>query len=131
MARSLRDRPNAPDLLWLGGHRGLETSLVRSAGIPVRRLALRSLRTVDVSIHAVLDPARLAVSIPQAAAILAKERPAAIFTTGGYVAVPTLLAAAPLRIPVVLWDGNVVPGRAVRMTARLAQSIAVSHEATG
>jgi len=131
VARSLRDRPNAPDLLWLGGHRGLETSLVRSAGIPVRRLALRSLRTVDVSIHAVLDPARLAVSIPQAAAILAKERPAAIFTTGGYVAVPTLLAAAPLRIPVVLWDGNVVPGRAVRMTARLAQSIAVSHEATG
>ena len=27
---------------------------------------------------------------------------------------PTLLAAAPLRIPVVLWEGNVVPGRAVR-----------------
>ena len=97
----------------------------------MRRLALRSLRSVDLSVHAVLDPIRLAVSVPQAAAILARERPAAIFTTGGYVAVPTLMAAAPLRIPVVLWDGNVVPGRAVRLTARLADAIAVSHEATG
>jgi UDP-N-acetylglucosamine--N-acetylmuramyl-(pentapeptide) pyrophosphoryl-undecaprenol N-acetylglucosamine transferase len=31
----------------------------------------------------------------------------------------------------VLWDGNVVPGRAVRLTARLADAIAVSFEATG
>ena len=131
VARSLRDRPNAPELVWLGGHRGLEADLVRAAGIPVRRLALRSLRTVDLSYHAVLDPIRLGLSVPQAAAILVRERPAAIFTTGGYVAVPTLMATAPLRIPVVLWDGNVVPGRAVRLTARLADAIAVSHEATG
>jgi UDP-N-acetylglucosamine--N-acetylmuramyl-(pentapeptide) pyrophosphoryl-undecaprenol N-acetylglucosamine transferase len=68
--------------------------------------------------------------VPQAAAILASERPAAIFTTGGYVAIPVLLAAAPMRIPVVLWDGNVIPGRAVRATARLADVIAVSFAAT-
>ena len=68
--------------------------------------------------------------MPQAAAILAREQPAAIFTTGGYVAVPVLMAAAPLRIPVVLWDGNVVPGRAVRATARLADVLAVSFPAT-
>jgi UDP-N-acetylglucosamine--N-acetylmuramyl-(pentapeptide) pyrophosphoryl-undecaprenol N-acetylglucosamine transferase len=131
VARSLGERPNAADLVWLGGHRGLESSLVRAAGIRVRRLTLRSLRSVDMSVHAILDPIRLAVSVPQAAAILARERPAAIFTTGGYVAVPTLMAAAPLRIPVVLWDGNVVPGRAVRLTARFADAIAVAHEATG
>ncbi len=77
-----------------------------------------------------LDPLRLAASIPQAAAILARERPAAIFTTGGYVAIPVMMAAAGLRIPVVLWDGNVIPGRAVRATARLAAMIAVSFEAT-
>ncbi len=131
MARSLVDRPNAPDLVWLGGHRGLEADLVRGAGIRVRRLALRSLRTVDLSVHAVLDPIRLAVSIPQAAAILAAERPAAILTTGGYVAIPTMLAAAPLRIPVLLWEGNAIPGRAVRATARLADALAVSYEAAG
>jgi UDP-N-acetylglucosamine--N-acetylmuramyl-(pentapeptide) pyrophosphoryl-undecaprenol N-acetylglucosamine transferase len=77
-----------------------------------------------------VDPLRLVASVPQAAAILARTRPAAIFTTGGYVAVPVLLAAAPMRIPVVLWDGNVIPGRAVRLTARLADVLAVSFEAT-
>ncbi|MDQ2966292.1 MAG: glycosyltransferase, partial [Chloroflexota bacterium] len=117
VARSLRTprtSRDAPELLWLGGHRGLEASLVRAAGIPMRRLALRSLRTVDRDVHLLLDPLRLAASVPQAAAILARERPAAIFTTGGYVAIPTLLAAAPLGIPVLLWEGNVVPGRSVR-----------------
>jgi UDP-N-acetylglucosamine--N-acetylmuramyl-(pentapeptide) pyrophosphoryl-undecaprenol N-acetylglucosamine transferase len=91
---------------------------------------LRSLRTVDRDIHLLLDPVRLAASVPQAAAILARERPAAIFTTGGYVAIPTLLAAAPLGIPVLLWEGNVVPGRSVRVTARLADALAVSYAAT-
>jgi UDP-N-acetylglucosamine--N-acetylmuramyl-(pentapeptide) pyrophosphoryl-undecaprenol N-acetylglucosamine transferase len=134
VARSLRersDRPTAPDLVWLGGHRGLEADIVRDAGIRCRRLAVRSLRTVDLSLNTILDPVRLALSVPQAAAILAAERPAAILTTGGYVAVPVLLAAAPLRIPVVLWEGNAVPGRAVRATARLADALAVSFPGAG
>jgi UDP-N-acetylglucosamine--N-acetylmuramyl-(pentapeptide) pyrophosphoryl-undecaprenol N-acetylglucosamine transferase len=78
----------------------------------------------------ILDPVRLGASVPQATAILARARPAAIFTTGGYVAIPILMAAAPLRIPVVLWEGNVVPGRSVRATARLAGVLAVSFAAT-
>ena len=130
VARSLSASPEAPELRWLGGHRGLEATLVPAAGIPLRRLAARSLRTTELDIHAVLDPIRLGLSVPQATAILVEERPAAVFTTGGYVAVPVLLAAAPLRIPVVLWDGNVIPGRAVRATARLAAALAVSFEAT-
>ena len=96
----------------------------------MRRLALRSLRSTDRSVHLVLDPARLALSVPQATAILLRERPAAIFTTGGFVAIPLILAARPLRIPVVLWEGNVIPGRSVRATARLASAVAVSNEAT-
>ncbi len=107
----------------------MEGSIVPGAGIPLRRLALRSLRTVDANAHLVLDPLRLAASVPQATAILAAQRPAAIFTTGGYVAVPVLMAAAPLGIPVVLWEGNVIPGKAVRATARLADAIAVSFAA--
>jgi UDP-N-acetylglucosamine--N-acetylmuramyl-(pentapeptide) pyrophosphoryl-undecaprenol N-acetylglucosamine transferase len=133
VAHSLRaraDRDDAPDLRWLGGHRGLEAQLVPAAGIPLRRLAARSLRTTDANVHAFLDPVRLGASVPQAAAILVAERPAAIFTTGGYIAVPVLMAAAPLGIPVVMWDGNVIPGRAVRATARLAAALAVSFEAT-
>ena len=111
VARALQASTDAPEIDWIGGHRGLEAGLVRAAGLPLRRLALRSLRTVDLSVNTLLDPVRLAISVPQATALLLRRRPAAIFTTGGYVAVPLLLAAAPLRIPTVLWEGNVIPGR--------------------
>jgi UDP-N-acetylglucosamine--N-acetylmuramyl-(pentapeptide) pyrophosphoryl-undecaprenol N-acetylglucosamine transferase len=126
----LQARPVAPELAWIGGHRGLESQVVPETGIPFRRLVLRSLRTVGLDIDAVLDPIRLCLSVPQAFAMLLARRPAAIFTTGGYVTVPVLLNAWLLRIPVVMWDGNYVPGRSVRWTARLARCLAVSFEAT-
>jgi UDP-N-acetylglucosamine--N-acetylmuramyl-(pentapeptide) pyrophosphoryl-undecaprenol N-acetylglucosamine transferase len=96
----------------------------------MHRLVLRSLRSVDRDVHLVLDPIRLAASVPQAMFLLGRQRPAAIFTTGGYLAIPILLAARLLRIPVVLWDGNVIPGRSVRATAGLASVVAVSFDAT-
>jgi UDP-N-acetylglucosamine:LPS N-acetylglucosamine transferase len=130
VARSLQARSTATELSWIGGRRGLEGQVVPQTGIRLRRLALRSLRTVDFDLNAVLDPLRLLVSIPQAVALLIARRPAAIFTTGGYVAVPVLLSAWLLRIPVVMWDGNVVPGRSVRLTARLARCLSVSFAAT-
>jgi UDP-N-acetylglucosamine--N-acetylmuramyl-(pentapeptide) pyrophosphoryl-undecaprenol N-acetylglucosamine transferase len=104
--------------------------VVPTAGIPFRRLLVRSLRSVELDIHVVLDPIRLSLSVPQAVVVLLLRRPAAIFTTGGYVALPVLLAAAALKVPVVMWDGNVVPGRSVRVTARLAGCLAVSFEST-
>jgi UDP-N-acetylglucosamine--N-acetylmuramyl-(pentapeptide) pyrophosphoryl-undecaprenol N-acetylglucosamine transferase len=128
VARSLQARPAGADLAWLGGHRGLESQVVPETGIPLRRLILRSLRTVEPDLHALLDPIRLVLSVPQAVLLLIWRRPAAIFTTGGYVAIPTLLAATLLRVPVVMWEGNVVPGRSVRWTARLSRCLAVSFE---
>jgi UDP-N-acetylglucosamine--N-acetylmuramyl-(pentapeptide) pyrophosphoryl-undecaprenol N-acetylglucosamine transferase len=103
---------------------------VPRAGIPLRRLWLRSLRSAGRDVHLVLDPIRLALSVPQAIALLAARRPAAIFTTGGYVAIPVLLAARVLRIPSVLWEGNAVPGRSVRLVARWASVLTVTHAET-
>jgi UDP-N-acetylglucosamine--N-acetylmuramyl-(pentapeptide) pyrophosphoryl-undecaprenol N-acetylglucosamine transferase len=130
VARSLRALPAAPELAWIGGHRGLEAAIVPASGIPFSRLALRSLRSTGRDVHLVLDPLRLAASFPQALWRLFRARPDAIVTSGGYVAIPILAAARVLRIPVVLWEGNVVPGRSVRATARLADAVAVSFQAT-
>ncbi len=114
----------------MGGHRGLEASVVPRAGISLRLLWLRSLRSAGRDAHLVLDPLRLLLSIPQAIVLLIARRPAAVFTTGGYVAIPVLVASAVLRIPTVLWEGNAIPGRSVRLVARLATVLAVTHAET-
>jgi UDP-N-acetylglucosamine--N-acetylmuramyl-(pentapeptide) pyrophosphoryl-undecaprenol N-acetylglucosamine transferase len=68
--------------------------------------------------------------VPQAAALLARLRPAALFTTGGYLGIPLVLAARAARIPSVVWEGNVIPGRATRAVGRLATRVAVSFPPT-
>ena len=77
-----------------------------------------------------LDPVRLGASIPQAMAIMLRWRPDVIFTTGGYVAIPVGIAGAALRVPSLMWEGNLVPGRSVRATARTASAMAVSFPET-
>ena len=130
VARSLRERAPEADFLWLGGRRGLEATICPAEGYPIELLALRSLRTVDMSIHTMLDPLRLAASYPQALTKLARRRPDVVFTTGGYLAIPVVAAAATLRIPALMWEGNLVPGRSVRASARMASALAVSFADT-
>ncbi len=127
----LRNRPPDLEVRWLGGYRGLEADIVPAHGIPLDRLWLRSLRTVDASINTILDPLRLAASVPQALVSLLRWRPDAIYSTGGYVAIPVLAAAALLRIPSVVWEGNRIPGRSVRLSARLASLRTVSFAGAG
>ncbi len=130
VARSLREREPDADFRWLGGRRGLESTIVPAEGYGYDGLVLRSLRTVDVSVHTALDPIRLGVSVPQAIALMSRWRPDAVFTTGGYVAIPVVMAASALRVPSLMWEGNLVPGRSVRATARLARALAVSFAET-
>jgi UDP-N-acetylglucosamine--N-acetylmuramyl-(pentapeptide) pyrophosphoryl-undecaprenol N-acetylglucosamine transferase len=127
--RCLSERSPEAAVRWVGGHRGLERQLV-PATVPFERLWLRSLRMVRLDIHRVLDPLRLLASLPQSLWLMLRWRPAVVFTTGGYVALPVVGAAALLRVPVLLWEGNVVPGRSVRAIARLASAIAVSFGET-
>jgi UDP-N-acetylglucosamine--N-acetylmuramyl-(pentapeptide) pyrophosphoryl-undecaprenol N-acetylglucosamine transferase len=129
LARLSTRHPDAA-VRWVGGRRGLEHEVVPPVGWPLTRLWLRSLRTVDLSLGTLLDPLRLAASLPQALALLARWRPDVVYTTGGYVAIPILVAAALLRIPSLLWEGNRLAGRSVRVTGRLATVRAVSFART-
>jgi UDP-N-acetylglucosamine--N-acetylmuramyl-(pentapeptide) pyrophosphoryl-undecaprenol N-acetylglucosamine transferase len=100
------------------------------AELPYHELVVRSLRSAGLSAHTVLDPARLAASIPQAWWLLGRLRPAALFTTGGYLALPLVLAAKARGIPTLVWEGNVQPGRATRAIGRWATRVAVSFPPT-
>jgi UDP-N-acetylglucosamine--N-acetylmuramyl-(pentapeptide) pyrophosphoryl-undecaprenol N-acetylglucosamine transferase len=134
VAQALRDARSDVELDWIGGVRGFERRIV--AGHPLgavmryHQLAVRSLRSAGLSVHTVLDPARLVASAPQAWWLLGRLRPAAIFTTGGYLALPLVLAARARGIPTLLWEGNVQPGRATRAVGRFATRVAVSFPPT-
>jgi UDP-N-acetylglucosamine--N-acetylmuramyl-(pentapeptide) pyrophosphoryl-undecaprenol N-acetylglucosamine transferase len=134
VARALRDARPDVELDYVGGVRGFERRLV--AGHPMRnefryhQLIVRSLRSTGLSLHAILDPARLAASVPQATWLLGRTRPAALFTTGGYLALPLVLAARARGIPTLVWEGNVLPGRATRAIGRFATRVAVSFPPT-
>ena len=93
-------------------------------------LVVRSLRSAGRDAHLVLDPLRLMAAIPQAWGLLGRLRPDALFTTGGYLAIPLLVAARGRGIPSVVWEGNVIPGRATRAIGGWASRVAVAFPPT-
>jgi UDP-N-acetylglucosamine--N-acetylmuramyl-(pentapeptide) pyrophosphoryl-undecaprenol N-acetylglucosamine transferase len=134
VARALRDARPDVELDYIGGVRGFERRLVAShpmrGELAYHELMVRSLRSAGLSAHTVLDPARLAGAVPQAWVLLGRLRPAALFTTGGYLALPLVLAARARGVPTLVWEGNVLPGRATRAIGRFATRVAVSFPPT-
>jgi UDP-N-acetylglucosamine--N-acetylmuramyl-(pentapeptide) pyrophosphoryl-undecaprenol N-acetylglucosamine transferase len=131
VADALRELQPGVELAYVGGVRGFERRLVGEAGdMPYHQLTVRSLRSAGRSAHTILDPLRLTAAAPQAWRLLGRIDPAAIFSTGGYLAVPLIAAASPRRIPSIVWEGNVVPGRATRAVGRLATRVAVAFPPT-
>src|SRR5205085_11604713 len=74
--------------------------------------------------------AGLVVAALRAFVLVARRRPAVVVAMGGYASVPCALAAAVLRVPIVVAEQNAVPGAANRLTARLAAASAVAFDGT-
>lgn len=99
-----------------------------AAGIPFHATPMPSLRDPESRVALL----RTLVSVPlaffDALAQLVRFRPDVCCTTGGVVAIPVTLAARLIRVPVYLWDGNALPGRATRLLASFCSRIGVSYE---
>jgi UDP-N-acetylglucosamine--N-acetylmuramyl-(pentapeptide) pyrophosphoryl-undecaprenol N-acetylglucosamine transferase len=131
VARALRDAQPELELAYIGGVRGIERRILAGTlDLPYHELVVRSLRSGGMNAHLVLDPLRLAASVPQAWALLGRLRPRAVFTSGGYLGIPLVMAARARGIPSLVWEGNVVPGRATVAVGRLATRVAVSFPPT-
>ncbi len=75
----------------------------------------------------VLDLVRTGFGILRAIPQLFHLYPDVIFSTGGYAAFPTLVAARLLSIPVIIYDADARPGRVSLWSAKFAKAIAVAH----
>ncbi|MBV9865916.1 MAG: undecaprenyldiphospho-muramoylpentapeptide beta-N-acetylglucosaminyltransferase [Abitibacteriaceae bacterium] len=116
-----------PRFLYLGGKRGLEKDLVEKAGIPFVGVETGKLRRY-LSRENLTDLFRIPVGTWQALQEVRNFRPDVVLATGGYVAVPPVIAAAMLRVPILIHEQTVQIGLANRITARFATRIALSFE---
>ncbi len=120
----------ASSIHFVGSKRGLEGRLVAGAGFPITLLSGRGIQrklTVD-NIGAV---AGLIFGAIRAIVLLARRRPAVVFSVGGYASTPCALAARLLRIPLVQAESNARAGKAISAFAEYAKATAVQFEGTG
>lgn len=115
---------------WIGSRSGVEARRVPAAGIPYFAIPSGKLRRY----WAWRNVVDLAVNVPaglvRARLLLSRLRPRVLFGTGGFVALPVVLAAASARVPVVVHEQTVVPGLANRVAARVARRTAITFEAS-
>jgi len=127
VARELRARGHRP--VFVGVRRGMEAKLVPAENFPIEWIETGALKRVGWR-QTLATLAGMPGGLWQAARILNRVRPNAIFSMGGYVAAPVLLAALWKRIPVVMMEPNAVPGFTHRYLARYAARALVSFEET-
>jgi UDP-N-acetylglucosamine--N-acetylmuramyl-(pentapeptide) pyrophosphoryl-undecaprenol N-acetylglucosamine transferase len=130
IAEALRRRDPAARALFVGSRAGMEATLVPSAGIPFVGLPVCPPRS-RAPLRVLRALAGAGASLGQATVVLARFRPDAIIATGGIAAVPSVMVAAALHMPILVLEGNAVPGRANRFLARFSRAVAVSSEEAG
>jgi UDP-N-acetylglucosamine--N-acetylmuramyl-(pentapeptide) pyrophosphoryl-undecaprenol N-acetylglucosamine transferase len=107
---------------WLGVPDRLETTLVPS-GIPLHTVRAGGLQGRGLT--KVANLLRLLGSTVEVRRLIRRERIRVVFSSGGYIAAPAILAARWCGIPVVLHESNGVPGRVTRLLGRLCTRVAV------
>jgi UDP-N-acetylglucosamine--N-acetylmuramyl-(pentapeptide) pyrophosphoryl-undecaprenol N-acetylglucosamine transferase len=127
VARELRSRGHRA--VFIGTRRGMEAKLIPPAEFPLEWIEIGGLKNVGFR-RTVATLAELPLSVWQASRILDREKPAAVFSMGGFVAGPVLLAALWKRIPVVVMEPNAVPGFTHRNLARFIARALVSFPET-
>lgn len=112
-------------VVWIGSTRGMERDVVVSRGLPFYGVPSGKLRRY-LSLENLLDAFRVAGGFFASLGILLREKPRLVFSKGGYVSVPPLLAARLLGIPSVTHESDLEPGLATRINARFARKTLIS-----
>jgi UDP-N-acetylglucosamine--N-acetylmuramyl-(pentapeptide) pyrophosphoryl-undecaprenol N-acetylglucosamine transferase len=114
--------PPGWQIQWLGVPNRLERELVPS------RYPLHTIRAGGLQgrgLRKLWQLVRLLAASVAVRRLIRREGIGLVFSTGGYIAAPAILAARWCGVPVVLHESNAIPGRVTRLLGRLCSRVAV------
>ena len=112
------------DVHYIGSHDGIEKELIGNAfpKLPYHSISSGKLRRY-FSMQNFTDPFKVLAGIGQAFSIIKKVKPSVIFSKGGFVSVPVVIAAKLANVPVVVHESDVTPGLANKIALPFASHI--------
>ena len=120
VAATLRQRQQA--VVWIGTHRGLESTVVPEHGIEIDWITISGIRRRGLSAW-LAAPFRIAFSVAQALRIFHRRKPGAVLGFGGFVSGPGGIAAWLSRRPLLIHEQNAIAGTTNRLLARFAKQV--------
>jgi UDP-N-acetylglucosamine--N-acetylmuramyl-(pentapeptide) pyrophosphoryl-undecaprenol N-acetylglucosamine transferase len=116
-------------ILWIGSTHGVEKRILREAGIEFRGIPAGKLRRY-LSLRNLSDVLKTIAGIAASVRLLRRERPALLFSKGGFVSVPPVVAAWLCGIPSWTHESDFDPGLATRINLRFSERVLVSFPET-
>ena len=117
------------DITYIGTENGIEHELIGREGIPFRSVRSGKLRRY-LSKENIKDMFRVVGGISDAKKVLKEIKPDVVFSKGGYVAVPVVVAAGKLGIPVVCHESDLTPGLANKLAMPYAKTVCTTFPET-
>ena len=117
------------EISYIGSYAGMEKELIEAVSIPYTGIASGKLRRY-FDLKNFTDPFRVIHGYFQAKRILKKEKPDVVFSKGGFVSVPVVLAAGRLHIPAIIHESDMTPGLANRIAMRGAAKVCCNFPET-
>jgi UDP-N-acetylglucosamine--N-acetylmuramyl-(pentapeptide) pyrophosphoryl-undecaprenol N-acetylglucosamine transferase len=117
------------DFLYIGSKGKIEQDAMNEADVPVKFILTGKMRRY-FAFQNFVDGFKIPLGFLQALWHLLWYMPDVVFSKGGHVAVPVVLAAWIYRIPIVTQDSDAVPGMATRILGKFADRVAVAYPST-
>jgi UDP-N-acetylglucosamine--N-acetylmuramyl-(pentapeptide) pyrophosphoryl-undecaprenol N-acetylglucosamine transferase len=113
-------------LFWIGSNHGMEREILERTEIPFSGIPAGKLRRY-FSLRNLADLFKIAAGLLHSLILLKRLRVGLLFSKGGYVSVPPVLAARLLGIPVISHESDRDPGLATRINARFSDLVLCAY----
>lgn len=110
---------------YVGSNKGIERQLIAPLGVPFHGIATGKLRRY-FSWQNFIDPLFILWGFLQSLVLCLRLRPDVVFSKGGFVAVPLVVAAWVCRVPVISHESDITPGLANKLALPFSRWICVN-----